>query len=312
MNLREVGGRAPAAEGGPGLGAGPRCRQRARSRPPGAARPLAPRHPPAPSPRPTPARHPPPPPPYTGAEPAEAQPPLRGQTQGGHPGGRRAVLCVRIPGGCELCGRELSGRRGGGVQRSPPRFSSAAAALSPASRSWLINPPPAWPPVKPLQDCNLYQLMKDRDRFFPEERIRTWCYQVFQGLAHIHKLGYFHRDMKPGGCFSEGGLPWTSLRERLAAGACRALTPRLLGAGLAKPPPPRPPRPLRLPRPPRPHPPLPPREPPRLLWGHQDRRLRPRAGDPQPAALHRVRLHALVGALVGVQGLGGRRRVGKV
>eukprot|EP00879_Flechtneria_rotunda_P020270 GHRR01021318.1.p1 GENE.GHRR01021318.1~~GHRR01021318.1.p1 ORF type:complete len:237 (+),score=63.17 GHRR01021318.1:226-936(+) len=46
-------------------------------------------------------------------------------------------------------------------------------------------------------DCNLYQLMKDRDRLFPEERIRRWMYAVLQGLAYIHKHGYFHRDMKP-------------------------------------------------------------------------------------------------------------------
>lgn len=40
--------------------------------------------------------------------------------------------------------------------------------------------------------------MKDRDKLFPESRIRNWCYQVFQGLAYVHKHGYFHRDMKPG------------------------------------------------------------------------------------------------------------------
>ncbi len=44
----------------------------------------------------------------------------------------------------------------------------------------------------------MYQLMKDRDKLFPESRIRNWCYQIFQGLAYIHKQGYFHRDMKPG------------------------------------------------------------------------------------------------------------------
>lgn len=46
-------------------------------------------------------------------------------------------------------------------------------------------------------DCNLYQMMKDRDKFFPESRVKNWCYQIFQGLAYIHKHGYFHRDMKP-------------------------------------------------------------------------------------------------------------------
>lgn len=46
-------------------------------------------------------------------------------------------------------------------------------------------------------ECNLYQITKDRDKFFPESRVRNWCYQIFQGLAYIHKHGYFHRDMKP-------------------------------------------------------------------------------------------------------------------
>ncbi|DBA73293.1 TPA: hypothetical protein ACH3X1_011349 [Trebouxia sp. C0004] len=46
-------------------------------------------------------------------------------------------------------------------------------------------------------DCNLYQLMKDRTKLMPESRIRSWCHQILQGLAYIHKHGYFHRDMKP-------------------------------------------------------------------------------------------------------------------
>lgn len=44
----------------------------------------------------------------------------------------------------------------------------------------------------------MYQIMKDRTKYFPESRIKAWCYQIFQGLAYIHKAGYFHRDMKPG------------------------------------------------------------------------------------------------------------------
>ncbi|WKX90215.1 hypothetical protein Q1695_009230 [Nippostrongylus brasiliensis] len=36
---------------------------------------------------------------------------------------------------------------------------------------------------------NLYELMKDRDRYFPEGVIRNIIYQILQG--------YFHRDMKP-------------------------------------------------------------------------------------------------------------------
>lgn len=41
------------------------------------------------------------------------------------------------------------------------------------------------------------QVIKDRDKYFPESRLRNWAYQIFQGLAYIHKHGYFHRDMKP-------------------------------------------------------------------------------------------------------------------
>lgn len=44
---------------------------------------------------------------------------------------------------------------------------------------------------------NLYQLMKDRDKHFPEPVIRNMMYQVLQGLAFMHRHGFFHRDMKP-------------------------------------------------------------------------------------------------------------------
>eukprot|EP00079_Xenopus_tropicalis_P010243 XP_002934912.2 PREDICTED: serine/threonine-protein kinase ICK [Xenopus tropicalis] len=44
---------------------------------------------------------------------------------------------------------------------------------------------------------NLYQLMKDRNKLFPESIIRNIMYQILQGLAYIHKYGFFHRDLKP-------------------------------------------------------------------------------------------------------------------
>lgn len=40
-------------------------------------------------------------------------------------------------------------------------------------------------------------MIKDRDRYYSESRIRNWCYQILLGLAYLHKIGYFHRDMKP-------------------------------------------------------------------------------------------------------------------
>ncbi|CAJ0954585.1 unnamed protein product, partial [Ranitomeya imitator] len=36
---------------------------------------------------------------------------------------------------------------------------------------------------------NLYQLMKDRNKLFPESVIRNIMYQILQGLAFIHKHG---------------------------------------------------------------------------------------------------------------------------
>ncbi|XP_035028482.2 serine/threonine-protein kinase ICK isoform X2 [Hippoglossus stenolepis] len=44
---------------------------------------------------------------------------------------------------------------------------------------------------------NLYQLMKDRIRLFPESAVRNIMFQILQGLTFIHKHGFFHRDMKP-------------------------------------------------------------------------------------------------------------------
>ncbi|XP_062413837.1 serine/threonine-protein kinase MAK-like [Pungitius pungitius] len=44
---------------------------------------------------------------------------------------------------------------------------------------------------------DLYQLMKERDKLFPEPVIRNVTFQILQGLSFIHKRGYFHRDMKP-------------------------------------------------------------------------------------------------------------------
>ncbi|CEG38095.1 cmgc rck mak protein kinase [Plasmopara halstedii] len=46
-------------------------------------------------------------------------------------------------------------------------------------------------------ECNLYDIMKKRDRLFPESKIRNFMYQMMQGLAFMHKHSFFHRDIKP-------------------------------------------------------------------------------------------------------------------
>ncbi|XP_029421051.1 serine/threonine-protein kinase ICK isoform X2 [Nannospalax galili] len=44
---------------------------------------------------------------------------------------------------------------------------------------------------------NLYQLIKERNKLFPESSMRNIMYQILQGLAFIHKHGFFHWDLKP-------------------------------------------------------------------------------------------------------------------
>eukprot|EP01016_Furgasonia_blochmanni_P051987 TRINITY_DN8249_c0_g1_i1.p1 TRINITY_DN8249_c0_g1~~TRINITY_DN8249_c0_g1_i1.p1 ORF type:complete len:370 (+),score=43.04 TRINITY_DN8249_c0_g1_i1:1221-2330(+) len=46
-------------------------------------------------------------------------------------------------------------------------------------------------------DQNIFQLMKDRQRYFNEPQIRNIIYQTLQGLGYMHRQGYFHRDLKP-------------------------------------------------------------------------------------------------------------------
>ena len=85
----------------------------------------------------------------------------------------------------------------------------------------------------PVQEANLYQLIKGRDKLLTEARIRGWCYQILQGLAYIHMHGYFHRDMKPGGllpirccsCWWLGGM-----HQPLAAVARQLPLPQLYSA----------------------------------------------------------------------------------
>lgn len=58
-----------------------------------------------------------------------------------------------------------------------------------------------------FMEGNLYELMKNRDRHFPESKIRNIMYQIFQGMAFMHKHGFFHRDVKPENMLVRCGTP---------------------------------------------------------------------------------------------------------
>ena len=46
-------------------------------------------------------------------------------------------------------------------------------------------------------DQNVYQLIKDRTTDLPENQVKSIIYQTLEGLAYMHKHGFFHRDLKP-------------------------------------------------------------------------------------------------------------------
>ncbi|XP_054723299.1 serine/threonine-protein kinase ICK-like [Uloborus diversus] len=51
---------------------------------------------------------------------------------------------------------------------------------------------------------NLYQLIKSRDNPFSENVIKNILFQILQGLAFMHKHGFFHRDIKPENLLCKG------------------------------------------------------------------------------------------------------------
>ncbi|KAM3139047.1 hypothetical protein pb186bvf_008858 [Paramecium bursaria] len=52
---------------------------------------------------------------------------------------------------------------------------------------------------------NVYHMIKDIQKPYNEIYIRNIVYQTLQGLAYIHKKGYFHRDLKPENLLESNG-----------------------------------------------------------------------------------------------------------
>ena len=57
-----------------------------------------------------------------------------------------------------------------------------------------------------FMDRNLYEVLKARESRLPEAGVRSIMFQLLQGLAFMHKHGFFHRDIKPENCLVKGDV----------------------------------------------------------------------------------------------------------
>ncbi|CAD7933892.1 unnamed protein product [Amoebophrya sp. A25] len=48
-----------------------------------------------------------------------------------------------------------------------------------------------------LMDMNLYELIRGRRHYVPEEKVKTFMRSLLRALDHMHRNGIFHRDVKP-------------------------------------------------------------------------------------------------------------------
>ena len=48
-----------------------------------------------------------------------------------------------------------------------------------------------------LMDMNMYEAIKGRRHYLPEQRVKYYMYQVLKSIDHMHRNGIFHRDIKP-------------------------------------------------------------------------------------------------------------------
>lgn len=48
-----------------------------------------------------------------------------------------------------------------------------------------------------LMEMNLYEAIKGRTNYLPEQRVKFYIYQLLKAIEHMHRNGIFHRDIKP-------------------------------------------------------------------------------------------------------------------
>ena len=44
---------------------------------------------------------------------------------------------------------------------------------------------------------NMYDAIKGKSHYLPENRVKYYMYQLLKSIDHMHRNGIFHRDIKP-------------------------------------------------------------------------------------------------------------------
>lgn len=48
-----------------------------------------------------------------------------------------------------------------------------------------------------IMEMNLYEAIKGRPNYLPENKVKAYVYQLLKAIEHMHRNGIFHRDIKP-------------------------------------------------------------------------------------------------------------------
>ena len=55
-----------------------------------------------------------------------------------------------------------------------------------------------------LMDMNLYDAIKGRRHYLPEQKVKYYMHQLLKSIDHMHRNGIFHRDIKPENILIQG------------------------------------------------------------------------------------------------------------
>ena len=69
-----------------------------------------------------------------------------------------------------------------------------------------------------LMDMNVYELIRGRRHYVPEDRTTVYMYQLMKSIDHMHRNGIFHRDIKP-----ENILLCDDILKLADFGSCRGI-----------------------------------------------------------------------------------------